>query len=365
MMRFGITPRLWLAMLLMAVLPLVALQQALENHFGDAMRTTITGHLQAVTLIKMAQIDGYIAHMQENAQALAQTPGAKQALKELAAAPRNAKRFRQLRQQYLDIADSVADPLNFYDLLLVASSGEVVLTRREEPDMGTNLLAGPYRDTLLARAVRETQQSLRVGFFGYEHYPPSRAQAAFIAAPVMEGDRLLGTLVLQISLDSLVMLVNDYAGLGETGEVVVAQRAGNDAVIVAPLRTSREKPPLKVFRGSNVALFAALDKEKGVGIRLDYRGEEVLAAWSFLPRTQWGVVVKIDTAEAFRPIRQMRQWGSALLLGIILLVGAVAWWLGRSIVRPIKTLTRLSGEIAAGDLDKRIPPIRSTTSWAI
>ncbi|TXT25640.1 MAG: PAS/PAC sensor-containing diguanylate cyclase/phosphodiesterase [Gallionellaceae bacterium] len=358
MRTFGITRKLWLAMLLLAALPLVALQQALEKRFGEAMRATISGHLQAVTLIKMAQIDSHIAHVQENAQTLAQAAWTTNVLKELGAEKNRAaaQKLRQLRQQYLALSDSIADPEEIYDLLLVSPSGEVVLTRKEEPDMGANLYTGPYRDTHLARLVRETQQTRNTGFSGYEYYPPSRAQAAFVAAPVIEGGRLIGVLVLQISQGNLDKLTGDYSGLGETGEVVIAQRAGDAAVIVAPLRTNQDKPPLKVRKDGIAVLFDALDQEHGVGIRRDYRGEEVLAAWGYLPRTQWGVVVKIDTAEVFSPIRQMRQWGYALLLGIIALVGLVALWMGRSIVRPIKTLTRLSGEIAGGDLDKRIPP---------
>ncbi|MDD5180818.1 MAG: EAL domain-containing protein [Gallionellaceae bacterium] len=360
MMRFGITPRLWLALLLMAVFPLVALHQMLTGYFGEVMRESIADHLQATTLNKMTQIDSQIVDMQENAQLLAQMSDTKNMLKKLETQYKKrvaAPQYRQLRQHYLEMIDNIGDFEAFYDLFLIDPSGEILLTNKEEPDLGTNLFTGPYRDTPLGRVVRESQQTLSTGLSEYEIYKPSAAPAAFIATPVMDGSRLMGTLAIQISQDSVNKLTSSSSGLGESGEVVIVQRAGSDAVIVAPLRTSQAKPlELKVSRGTNAALFSAIDGEKGVGVRRDYRGQEVLAAWGYLPRAEWGVVVKIDTDEAFRPIRKMQQWGNALLLAIIALVGLVALWLGRSIVRPIKTLTQLSGEIAGGNLGKRIPP---------
>ncbi len=357
-MRFGITSRLWLALLLVAVLPLIALQQVLEEYFSESMRRTIISHLQASNVIKIAQIDTQMQHMWEDARSVAQLTETKSILKELKGAGKNGL-TRQRAQQYQDMVDSVlAGPEAFHDFLLITLSGEVVLTRKREADMGSNLYAGPYSQTLLAKAVRESQLTMREVFSGVEFYLPSQALAAFFVIPVLDGKHQLGSVAIQLTQDILHTLTGDYSGLGETGEVVIAQRAGDDTVIVAPLRIIQERLPMKVKKGSS-ALFDALSGEKGVGVREDYRGVEVLAAWGYLPKLQWGVVAKIDSAEAFRPIRQMHQWSDAILIGIIALVGLMALWLGRSIVRPIKSLTAVSGEIAKGDLDKRIPSPRT------
>lgn len=355
MMRFGITPRLWLVLLLMAALPLIVLQQVLDEYFSQSMRKTIIGHLQATTSMKVLQIDSQMRRLQESASLLAQLEDTRSLLKELEARGKS-RQLKQHIQQFADMAESVVtSPEGFYDFLLVVPSGDVVLTLKREPELGTNLYTGPYGQTLLSKAVRESQMTMREIFSGIEFYSPSQSLAAFFVVPVMEGKRQLGSLAVQLTHDTLHKLTSDYSGLGETGEVVIAQRSDSDAVIVAPLRTSNEKLPLKVQKESGVALFDALSGEKGVGIRKDYRGVEVLAAWDYLPRLQWGVVAKIDAAEAFRPIRLMHQWSNAMLLSIIALAGLVALWLGRSIVQPVKSLTMVSGEIADGNLGKRIP----------
>ena len=51
---------------------------------------------------------------------------------------------------------------------------------------------------------------------------------------------------------------------------------------------------------------------------VDYRGRETVAAWQYLPSMRWGMVVKIDTAEAFAPVA--RQRNIALAIGGVVLV---------------------------------------------
>ncbi|MDH4285289.1 MAG: hypothetical protein OEV35_08225, partial [Gallionellaceae bacterium] len=257
MMRLGITSRLWLVLLLMAALPLIALQQALDEYFSQSMRRAIIGHLQATTSIKMSQIDSQMEHLQKSASVLAQLAETRSLLKELEARGKG-RLLRQRMQQFVDMTESVAaSPEGFYDFLLVAPSGDVVLTLKREQELGTNLYTGPYSQTLLGKAVRESQLFMREVFSGIELYLPSQKLAAFFVIPVMEGKRQLGSLAVQLTQDTLHKLTSDYSGLGETGEVVIAQLAGSDAVIVAPLRTSKERLPLKVEKGSGVALFDA------------------------------------------------------------------------------------------------------------
>ena len=55
----------------------------------------------------------------------------------------------------------------------------------------------------------------------------------------------------------------------------------------------------------------AVQGERGYGEAIDYRGEPVVAAWSYLPSFRWGLVVKQDGDEAFALINQQRLARSA------------------------------------------------------
>src|SRR5204862_1239374 len=70
------------------------------------------------------------------------------------------------------------------------------------------------------------------------------------------------------------------------------------------------------------ALQEAAAGNPGAGRDVDYRGEDVLAAWEHVPSLDWGVVVKMDRDEALRPAVRAGLRALALLLP---LVAGVVW----------------------------------------
>ena len=44
----------------------------------------------------------------------------------------------------------------------------------------------------------------------------------------------------------------------------------------------------------------AVQGERGYGEAIDYRGQPVLAVWSYLPSFRWGMVVKQDVTRRLR-----------------------------------------------------------------
>jgi HAMP domain-containing protein len=105
--------------------------------------------------------------------------------------------------------------------------------------------------------------------------------------------------------------------------------------------------------GEALPIQDALQQNSGVGISLDYRSEEVMAAWTYIPSIEWGLVVKTDTAELFAPLRTMRIWTIAASVVAFLLVTVIAHWMGRSFSRPLSHLTTTAHALAHGDLTQR------------
>src|SRR5438552_12060357 len=44
---------------------------------------------------------------------------------------------------------------------------------------------------------------------------------------------------------------------------------------------------------------------QGAGIAVDYRSQPVVAAWTFIPKVDWGMIVKIDQTEIEQPLRNL------------------------------------------------------------
>ncbi|MDO8313373.1 MAG: PAS domain S-box protein, partial [Sideroxyarcus sp.] len=188
-------------------------------------------------------------------------------------------------------------------------------------------------------------------------YAPTGAPAAFVAAPVIRNGVFLGVVAFQLSTENIYRVAMDNSGLGTTGETLLARLTDSgEAEFVAPLRhdpqtAMQRKMDMKTV---SVPIRNALFGRHGGGIETDYSGRQVVAAWRYLPELRWGMVVKMDVDEAFAPIYRQRRTLLQILLGLILLAGVAAFYLGRRLVLPLKDFARTADEIALGDLAKRV-----------
>ena len=103
---------------------------------------------------------------------------------------------------------------------------------------------------------------------------------------------------------------NDYSGLGDTGEAMVAMRRGDDVHLRCPAALQPgcglQVPGAVRWQRQATAMQNAVQGQRGYGEAIDYRGKPVIAVWSYLPSYRWGMVVKQDVDEAFALIYQQR-----------------------------------------------------------
>ncbi|MDQ3187049.1 MAG: PAS domain S-box protein, partial [Pseudomonadota bacterium] len=249
----------------------------------------------------------------------------------------------------------------YYDLFLISPQGAIVYTDAHEADFATNLITGPYRSTGLGVVTRKALNTLQDSVSDFEHYAPSHgAIAAFMAFPIMVQGKLEGVLALQIYSERVFQVVTDNVGLGASGETVLTRLLNErTALVMAPLKHEPNaalelkiplnKPPF------SVAIQSSLHGERGAGLKKDYRGKEVVAAWRYLPRMNWAIEVKMDADEVFAFLERVRTF-SLLILGLTLLVailGAILF--SRRVVTTLKDLSYSAQRIAAGNLQQRVP----------
>jgi hypothetical protein len=147
------------------------------------------------------------------------------------------QRSKVEEQVYREYFRSLFETEGYYDLLLTDKDGDVLFSVRHEADLGTNLNTGPYRNSALALAHREAITLLDTQITQAQPYLPSSGRSAiFIVAPIFKEYKVIGTLALQMDLDKLITVTNDTTGLGKTGETVLAQQDGGDALYVGALR---------------------------------------------------------------------------------------------------------------------------------
>ncbi len=283
---------------------------------------------------------------------------------------------------------TIVNRLGFEDLILVNyESGDVVYSVAKQTDFGGNLVNGPYRQSNEAAAyelVRANPDRGAVQLVDFELYRPSYGlPSAFWSVPIYNGPHLVGVLLAQISLAQInkMMTYNQawaQVGLGKTGEsYLVGQdfllRTDTRNFIEAPaeylasLRASGapertvtliEKLNTNVLlqRTTSVAAREALQGREGTQEIIDYRGVPSIASYQplTLETLQWGLVTKIDQAEAYAPIYAFQ---NNLLIAVVLMMTLCAFaaiLIANRFLRPVKQVIDGIRQVSKGEYDAAI-----------
>lgn len=150
--------------------------------------------------------------------------------------------------------------------------------------------------------------------------------------PMREAGRHLGTVVVQRPLAVLTRMLQDTRGLGESGEMAVCAPAEKRTMRCFPLRAKPHIVQLPYeIDGRRLPMSYALDGISGVITALDYRRQNVTAAYGPIGQLGLGMVLKTDTAELYKPIGEQLGWAVFLLLGLI----TIGMWILHLLVTPL------------------------------
>ena len=348
-----------------SLLPILIIGYSLLHTFEIEMQKTAIQQVSAIADMKAEQIDSYLRERLLDAQVIQSASTTRMAMREFSRTYTEngvkSEAYRRLDAQYREHFKRFVEEADYYDLFLISPQGDIVYTDAHEADFATNLITGPYRNSGLGVVAREALDILQSGVSDFEHYLPSRDRiAAFMAFPIVVDGKLEGALALQIYSERVFHVVQDNVGLGASGETVLTRLLNErTALVMAPLKHEPEAALELKISLRNTPFTAAsqsgLHGERGGGLKKDYRGKEVVAAWRYLPRMNWALEVKMDADEVFAFVQRVRNF-SLLILGLTLLaaiLGAILF--SRRVVTTLKNLSRSAQHIAAGNLQQRVP----------
>jgi len=292
--------------------------------------------------------------------------------------------------KYHPIIRNYLKTFGYYDIFLIDhESGSIVYSVFKEVDFGTSLLDGPYKDTNFAKAFRAARMATKKDFVlmtDFEPYSPSyNAPAAFIASPIFRGEEKIGVLIFQMPIVEINRVMTGDSnwkreGLGKSGETYLIgldhkmrnnsrfliedkqnylsqiKKLGVDSKVVRQIENLQTTILLQEIQ-TEVA-DAALAGKTGTKIIEDYRKIPVLSAYApvNIPDVQWAILSEIDEAEAFDMITTIRNYLGGVLFLMLFLLSGLAFFIARTITRPVNDLVDMSMDIAQGegDLTKRM-----------
>ena len=325
---------------------------------SDSLEHTVREGLLVIAADKARQVETFALERIHSVSALSSAPSVADAMaaftSALASGGPNSPAYQAAETLHRSFMSHFAESFGYADFFLVSPSGQVLFRMKNGMELGSNLTSGALKGSELASVFDRARTLLQTEISDFAIYPGMTEPAAFIAGPILQRGAVIGVIIFQLSNREIYSVFNDYRGLGETGETMIGSRIGGDVVAVIPFR---HDPNAAFQRRASMGspdmrpLQNAIQGMHGYGHFDDYRGEPVLAVWTYLPSFRWGMVVKQDAVEAFSLIQQQRRATLLFLILMIIPIMIVAFVVARSITRPIRLAAQVAEKVASGDLN--------------
>lgn len=276
------------------------------------------------------------------------------------------------------------------DAVLLDTRGNIVYSLSKDPDLGTNILTGPYRESNLRDAYLKALGANAVDFTWITDFKPYQPQldvpTAWLVAPVQADGRTQGVIALPLPIAKInrIMTANQQwqaAGMGQGTETYLA---GPDSLMRSDSRLFVEDPdeyrrqsvaagtPLDVVNRAiqlggttllqpvaSSGLRAAQRGQTGTITATDYTDNKELEAYAPLdvPNSDlhWSILATRDNSEAFAAVAAFSRALVLVTVAIILGICVASMLIAQAMVRPVRRLEAGTQKISAGDYDVIIP----------
>jgi signal transduction histidine kinase len=206
---------------------------------------------------------------------------------------------------------------HYQNIILIDPQGRVRLSV-----LGEEKSLGAYAKALALEAMR-TRKTV---FSDFYRSAGSQSVRLSILVPIIlsrETEKIsVGAVLIQIDTHLLYSLIQSWPIFSRSAETMLVRREGNKVVVLNELRFLKNAPLNLRFplQEANPLVAMVAKGKEGTVEGVDYRGVPVVAVVARIPDSPWYLIVKIDAAEIFTPIRE--QFHLVLVLLIVLIAGA-------------------------------------------
>ena len=352
--RISLTTKFVILFLTIALVPLIIAVYISYDSSQKVLQEESAYHLYGISDNKVYQVETYFLAQKKDATSLTQMPSIIKAMGDFEQAFQSgveSSEYLTLDQELKPLLVYFQESSNYDDIFFISPKGDVVFSIRKKQDLGINCLTEKYKDSEFAKVFKKAGNLLKTEMSSFEYSEETDDFVAFIATPVLKQGRIIGIIVLQTGSQGIYNIVQDYAGLGKTGEITLALRLKDKITFITPLRHDLTMhKSIDVGSANALDIQNALQGQKGWDITTDYRGKKVLAAWSYLPSLQWGLSVKMDIDEVLATANELRNRLLVISLMLLIMIVLVTFLMARSVSSPIKKLTRVAATISKGNL---------------
>ncbi|WP_139830247.1 adenylate/guanylate cyclase domain-containing protein [Mycobacterium triplex] len=278
----------------------------------------------------------------------------------------------------------------YRDLLLMDTQGNVVYSVAKGPDLGTNILTGPYRESNLRDAFQKALRSNDVDFVwitDFQTYQPALdAPTGWVVSPIGMNGKIDGVMAWPLptpKINRIMTAEKQWAAAG-MGPSTESYLVGPDGLMRSDSRLFLEDPAeyrkeavaagtrpdvadMAVKLGTTIlvqpvqspGLRAAQRGQSGTVTATDYTGNNEMEAYTPLTvpdsDLHWSILVTRDDSDAFA---RLGRFSKTLVIGVasmIFIVCVASMVLAQIMLRPVRRLQAGTQKISSGDYEVNIP----------
>ncbi len=368
-MRGGLGRTLLTAFLLLSIVPLSLISFVASNQARRNLQRELEEKLVTVATLTESQIHGWIASQQlllallSNSLAIEPQDDNNAAVTSLDANPTRRPgpvegpaardptelgQTRALAHLHKVITEIQAENSALAAVLLFDQQGQVLAAHPPLLD------SHPLHDLLEGQPMPLEAQS-RIIQAQATSSSQTWSSALVLAQSASEGDL---TLVALFDPRSLIQAVTTADAWDKDGEIYLVPLAGPALALGATAATSSSDGREPITERQSVAIQAALAGQTGAGSYENYRGVTVIGAYRWLPELNAALLVEQPRQSALAASDDLAVVLIGATLAMALLTALIAAAVTRRITLPIVQLTATAVQIAAGDLDQKVPATR-------
>ncbi|MDW8209506.1 MAG: PAS domain S-box protein [Cytophagales bacterium] len=342
-----------ISILLLGVVTIVIFSVTfLSYRFGkDAFEESFLRTLNLKSSVVSSQLNDMFEQLEHNLHMIQNSSRVLQSLSLANMVSNVDSAYFNIERRLNDYLVPIQEIYGYNNILLVNKNGLIVYKTNKNLD---NLLVGenfPDYDQIKLYASKKI-------YYGSINKVSEKRALLNVAIPVFGLDeQLIGHLVAEFDMAKVYHFTNDTIGLGKTGEIILTKLVGNKLDYI-------NKPRLSSFpllTQSTIVdeinpdpTYLAAIGEAGFGIMQDYRDKKTYAIWRYLPRVEWGLVVKIDLDELNSELDRLLLSFLFAAVFILLVAFAVSLIFSHYLVAPLQFLKTSLSLVAQGVLPEKI-----------
>ncbi|GEM_PF-1552602 len=354
----SIKVKLVILFLSIALIPLVFVSALAFHNYRQSLESRQVLVLQNIADFKTDKIESFFSQKKAELEVLRNTYTVRNFLPVLAGQAANSADPALVDAKKIvdGLLQKAQTELRVLDIILVDSSGMVIYS--SNPLHAAKEFLTPLSN-IHPKVFNEAKKGSYITEIFLDKAQQSHSPAALIAAPVQDYNQgaFSGLIVFEVDMQPIYALIQKIGGLGNTGETLIGRKEGDQVLFLNPLKYDPQASfnrKIKLGDKFGFGIQEAVQGRSGAGSFVDYRGENALGAWRYIPSLDLGVVVKMDAREAFADVINLRNLLFIILFIVFCVSAIMAVIIAQLIAGPIKKLTKGTEEIISGNLDYQV-----------